>query len=193
MQRGKRGDGNRQNKPFGDSDIIVKRLTIPGSVISSSAGGVIVVTILAQASQVQSLPASEWASFAARYQQFRVRSVRVIAEPVFPGSGTPIAAATTGHSTLYVSDFIGSSNPGTAAQVLSDEGAVILSTSKRVDFMTTWARNPNAKLWNPTGAALPVANGFSIVAATNSTAALVASASYYTTSLVWEVEFRGSQ
>jgi hypothetical protein len=178
---------------FGDGDIVVKKMTLPGGAVATTAGGQFTVGSLITAAQVQSSPASEWASFAARYQQFRVRSVRLNMEPVFPGSGTPTAPG-AGHGALYASDFIGASAPTTGAQVLSDEGARKFSTSKAVNFLATWARNPNAKLWNPTSAALPVANSYGIAIASDPNAAvLIASTNYYSATYEWEVELRGAQ
>jgi len=196
-QNSKRGQSgaNRQNNMQRnvDGDIIVKRLTLPEGAVSSTAGGIIAVDAVATTGQCQSLPASEWASFAARYQQFRVRAVTVILEPIFPGSGTPTAAATVGHSTLYVGDYIGTAVPGSAAQVLSDERGICINTSKRMVYTVDWARNPNAKLWNPTSAALPAANSMGIAIASNTTVALPAATAIYTTTVMWDVEFRGSQ
>jgi len=190
--RRRRGVAQPSGRPFGDGDVVTKRMTYPGGFISSNGANVIVVTTVATAADVQSLPASEWASFAARYQQYRVKSVRAILEPLYPGSSTPTNAS-TGHNALYVADYIGTAAPGTAAQVLSDEGAVVINTSRKVDFKTTWARNPNARLWNPTSAALPAANSYAIAVASNTALALVASTDYFTVTMEWEVEFRGSQ
>lgn len=178
----------------GAGDVLVKRLTLQGGQIFSTAGNVIAVNATnLTAANVQSVPATEWASFAARYQQFRVRSVRVIMEPTYPGSGTPVAASVS-HGTFYVGDFIGSAVPTTAAQVLSDEGVHIYCTSQRVDYMVDWTRNPNAKLWNPTSAALPVANSYGIAYASNSAATcLAASTTFYSYTVEWIVEFRGAQ
>jgi len=177
----------------GAGDVITKRLTLPGAVISSTAGGLLAVNASADSNLVQTGPASEWASFAARYQQYRVRALRLIMEPVFPGSGTPVGAAVVGHGPLYVSDYIGSSAPSTAAQVLSDERALVTNTSRKVDFTVDWARNPNAKLWNPTSAPPPTANTYGIAFAGHPSGPLTAATAYYTTTFEWVVEFRGSQ
>jgi len=194
MKRGQRGSIRPKQLVREQGDILVKKLSFPNGAIASTAGGLIAVNTQFTAALVQSAPASEWASFAARYQQYRVRSVRLVLEPMFPGSGTPVALAQTGHGALFVSDFIGTAAPTTSAQILSDEGSVMINTSKKVDFTVDWARNPNAKLWNPTSAALPAANGYGIAFASDSVfASLVASAVYYTSIVEWIVEFRGSQ
>jgi len=172
----------------GDGDTLVKRLTFPAAGIVSSAGGVIALTT-DDDSIVESAPASEWASFAARYQQYRVRAMRILAKPA-----VPVNTATVTHGEIYVSDFIGSSAPSSAAQVLSDERNKIFSTSKAFTYEVDWSRNPNAKLWNPTSASIPVANRFGIAYASNPNyAGLSASTTYFSFSYEWVVEFRGSQ
>jgi hypothetical protein len=170
-------------------------MTLPSLVISTTAGAIIAVTTTVDTTLVQSAPATEWASFAARYQQYRVRRVRVRACPVFPVNDGPDGiAVSTGHSSLYVSDFIGTSVPGSAAQVLADEGAKALCTYKPFVYETTWARNPNAKLWNPTSAVIPAANSYGIAWASSTNATMMAaSAPYISYDVEWEVEFRGAQ
>jgi len=194
MPMGMTSGVNRLNKSMRDGagDGIVKRLTLPQASVNSSAGNVIALDATSTAALCTS--ASEWASFAARYQQFRVRGVRVILEPIWPGAGNVVASTAFNHSALYVGDFIGVAAPASPTQLLSDEGAVVTNTSKRVDFTVDWARNPNAKLWNPTSAALPAPNGFGIAFASNpASATLQASTGYYSKTLEWIVEFRGSQ
>jgi hypothetical protein len=176
-------------------DQIVKKLTLPSQIQSTTAGAIIPLTTGITSSFVQSNPATEWASFAARYQQFRVRQVRVRMMPVFPvNSGVAGLAVNTGHSQMYVADYIGASLPASAAQVLSDERATVVSTAKGFSFVSTWNKNPNAKLWNPTGAAIPAANLFGIAWASNTNATLMAaSLPYFAYDVEWIVEFRGSQ
>jgi hypothetical protein len=176
----------------GQGDTITKRMTLPNLVIQT-ATQIIPVTTSADTTLVQSAPASEWASFAARYQQYRVKAIRVVADPVSPvntGLG-----ANSGHSQLYIADFVGTAVPTTAAQVLSDENGSVTSTSRRWTKTVTWARNPNAKLWNPTSAVVPAANSYGIAWASNTNANLMAgNPDYYFAYMIeWIVEFRGSQ
>jgi len=168
-------------------DQIVKRLTVGGQVLATGAGTAIVITTVTSSS-VQSLPAAEWASFAARYQQYRVRAVRVTGKAV-----NPVQLAALTHGVLYRGDYIGTSSPGSVAQVLSDENVKICGTCKDFSDVVTWQRNPNAKLWNPTSAAIPGANQFAWVCASNTTPALTTATTYYALVYEWEVEFRGSQ
>lgn len=191
MNRSRKNQSIRREASEGD--VIVKKLTLPSQSISTTAGAIIAVTTTVTSGLVQSNPATEWASFAARYQQYRVRKVRVRMMPVFPGSGN-VAAGSTCAGQLYVSDYIGSSAPTSAAQVLSDEGSRVFSTSKVVNYVTTWARNPNAKLWNPTSAVVPTANEYGVAWASSTVAtAMAASQLYFSYDVEWTVEFRGSQ
>lgn len=181
---------NRSLRSRNAGDDVVKKMTLSSQSSSTNAGGVILVNSTTTAALVQSQPAAEWASFAARYQQFRVRSVSIRMVPAFTDSQNLVV----NQSQLYVADFIGTAAPTTAAQVLSDERSLMLGTHREFSFTCSWVRNPNAKLWNPTSAALPAANSFGIAFASSTVAGLLAaSVVHYTFDVVWVVEFRGSQ
>jgi hypothetical protein len=168
-------------------DQIVKRMTLSGQSFATGAGTVLPVQAYTSG-EVQSLPAAEWASFAARYQQYRVRAIRVT------GKATqPIQSATISHSVLYRGDYLGAAVPGSAAQVLSDEEVKSCGTTRDFTDVVTWKRNPNARLWNPTSAAIPTANSFAWVGASPTLPALTTATTYYALVVEWEVEFRGSQ
>jgi hypothetical protein len=171
-----------------DGDIIVKRFTQPNLVLATGAGTSIPITI-ATSDQVRSAPASEWASFAARYQEYRVRALRILAKAV-----NPVQTATISHSSLYMGDYLGSSTPSSVAAVLSDENCIVKDTCHDFILMTDWRRNPNAKLWSSTnGTGIPAANQFSVVVCSSSTPALTTATTYYAYAVEWEVELRGSQ
>jgi hypothetical protein len=166
-------------------DQIVKRFSLPNGVLATGAGTVIPVTTV-PSGQVST--ATEWASFAARYQQYRVRAIRVT------GKATqPVQTATILHGAFYRGDFIGASVPATLAQVLSDENVKVSATDSSFRDVVTWNRNPNARLWNPTTAAIPAVNEFSWCCASASSPALTTATTYYAIVQEWEVEFRGSQ
>lgn len=181
--------GSNIPRPFSverAGDQIVKRMTT-GSTLATGGGTAIAVTAVTSA-QVQSIPATEWASFAARYQQYRVRAIRIT------GKATqPVQTATITHSVLYRGDYIGSAAPASSAQVLSDEMVMESCTNKDFKHLVTWKGNPNAKLWNPTSAAIPAANQFAWVCASPAAPVLTTATTYYALVLEWEVEFRGSQ
>jgi hypothetical protein len=195
MQRNhpRRVKGTRKNKNLQRAfqiskagDQIVKRFSFPNLTLATGAGTVIPVTTAYSSAFVTN--ASEWASFAARYQQYRVRALRVT------GKATqPVQSSTISHSVLYRGDSIGASLPTTLAQVLSDENVKLSGTDRDFVDVVTWKRNPNAKLWNPTTAAPPVPNQFNWVGASPTTPALTTATTYYAIVLEWEVEFRGSQ
>jgi hypothetical protein len=192
MKSSKKGvKGKRRQNPgafiTNAGDQIVKRLTYEPLTLATGAGTVIAVTSLTSGN-VQNFPATEWASFAARYQQYRVRAIRVRAKAV-----QPVQTAAISHSNLYRGDYIGTSAPSTAAQVLSDENVRLVATAKDFSDIVTWGRNPNAKLWNPTSAIIPAANQFAWVCASTTTPALTTATTYYAYTAEWEVEFRGSQ
>jgi hypothetical protein len=179
-------------RPIGSSieragDLIVKRMTLPNATLATGAGTALPVSAVFS-SGVQSNPATEWASFAARYQQYRVRAIRVRGKAV-----NPVQSATVSHGVVYRGDYIGASGPASPAQVLSDENSKEVATCKDFEDVVTWARNPNAKLWNTTLAVIPTANVFAWVAASATTPVLTTATTYYALVVEWEVEFRGSQ
>jgi hypothetical protein len=190
--------GSRKNRTAGSfgralsnaGDIIVKRCTLSGQVLATGAGTVIPVTSFTS-SQVESGPAVEFASFASRYQQYRVRAIRVRGKATQPTQSNE--SAIIAHSTLYQGDYIGSAAPGSSAQVFSDERVKETATCKDFSYVATWSRNPNAMLWNPTSAAIPSANQFAIVVASPTAPAMTSGVTYYAVTVEWEVEFRGSQ
>jgi hypothetical protein len=189
-----RRKGGRRNKSTQGAfviskagDQIVKRMTVPSLAITTGAGTVLPITSITS-SQVQSDPATEWASFAARYQQYRVRAIRVVGKAI-----QPVQNPTVAHSSFYRGDFIGSSAPGTSAQVFSDENVKVCGTYRDFTDIVTWVRNPNAKLWNPTSASVPTANQFAWVGASATNPLLTTATTYYAVSVEFEVEFRGSQ
>ncbi len=171
----------------GNGDMIVKKMTIPNVTYASNAGGNIAVTDISSAI-VQSFPASEWTSFSARYQQYRVRSLTLVVQPC-----RLIQDANGSHSEFLVGDFIGSTGPSSAAQLLSDENCSSYSTARPVRHTVTWARNPNAKLWNPTSAAIPTANTFSLALASNTAGTLGNVQTIFSGHVEVLVELRGSQ
>lgn len=168
-------------------DQIVKRLTAPGQTLVTGAGTAFGPNNVSSTG-CQNFPATEWASFAARYQQYRVRAIRVTAKAT-----QPIQTSTVLHSVLYRGDFIGSSAPSTLAQVLSDENVKQVATHKDFTDIVTWKKNPNAKLWNPTSAIIPTGNQFSWTCASASVPPLTTATTYYAYTVEWEVEFKGSQ
>jgi hypothetical protein len=170
-------------------DVIVKRMTIPSLLIPVNGAFVIPVTTF-DSTLVQSTPATEFASFAARYQQYRVRSMTLVTKAIHPTTDTLMI----NHSTMYVSDFIGTSAPTSGAQVLADERAKQFSTARDWSFSVSWDRNPNAKLWNPTSAVIPAANSYGVALCSNPALPLSTVAiDVFSLAILFEIELRGSQ
>jgi hypothetical protein len=165
-------------------DQIVKRMTLNGS-FSTGAGTAIAVISVTSGSVTS---ATEWASFSARYQQYRVRAIRVTGKAI-----QPIQTATIVHSALFRGRYIGTSVPSSSAQVLADENVKQSCTNKDFVDIVTWQGIPDAKLWNPTSAAIPSVNQFSLVYASNPSGVLTTGTTYYVNTYEYEVEFRGSQ
>jgi len=162
-------------------------MTFENNVLATGGGTTIPITSLTT-DQVRSGPAAEWSSFAARYQQFRVRAIRI------KGYTTqPVQTATVTHGVLFRADYLGTAVPSTAVQVFSDEACRTGATYKDFVDIVTWKLNPNAELWNPTSAAIPAANQFAWVCASATTPALTTGTTYFAYTVEWEVEFRGSQ
>jgi len=191
---------NTLPRSLGAGDQIIKKLTLPGITLTTGVAGTFPLTTIT-AAEVQSVPATEWTSFATRYQQFRVRKIRI---RLFPMQKyfTDVAVGTSGPTSGYIatcvaSDFIGSASPVSATQCLSDEGSRQFSQIDRFAMTCDWSRNPNARLWNPTSAALPTANSYGIALACISAffnqGAIVNGSVLFTGNVEWEVEFRGSQ
>jgi hypothetical protein len=176
----------RRSSVINTGDLIVKRMTF-ATVLATGAGTTIPVSPITSGA-VQSFPASEWSSFAARYQEYRVRVIRVRGRAV-----NPVQSATISHSAMYRGDYLGVSLPSSNTQVLSDERVHICTTSDDFVDEVTWAGNPNAKLWNPTNAALPAANQFAWVGASSTLPVMTTATTYYAVTVEYVVEFRGSQ
>jgi hypothetical protein len=171
-------------------DVITKRLTFTNSYITNNS---VLGVQLKNTGTVQSDSATEWASFAARYQQYRVKALSV----------TFYFYQNSGYlgSPFVVSDYLGTAIPGSSAQILSDERCVVRANggqngSSMFVYETDWSRNLNAKLWNPTNAVIPAANVYGIAFASHPQASPTIGGTNITqliTTDAWLVEFRGSQ
>jgi hypothetical protein len=191
LPKSSRGRGARRNPPpfrglSSAGDQIVKRITQTALILATGAGTTIPVTSFS--STDAQTGGVEFTSFATRYQQYRVRAIRVRGKAI-----QPVQTATVTHSTLHAGDYIGASGPASDAQVFSDENVKEFATYRDFTYVATWRKNPNAELWNPSNAAVPLANRFAIAVSTPATPPLTTATTYYSVSVEWEVEFRGSQ
>jgi len=174
----------RQVLASGAGDIIVKRMTIP--LAAQPSGGVIPIQTLSS----NPTTATEWSSFAARYQQFRVRRIILVYKALTKYNA---AASANLHDTIAVGEFLGTSVPTTYAQIVSDEKGQVFGTNQDIRFEADWSRNPNAKLWAPTSATLPSQNRFAIVYGSGGNVVLNNGVVYYAGVQYIDVELRGAQ
>jgi hypothetical protein len=146
----------------GVHDILCKRMTVGSQVLTTSAFGIIPVTTNLQSDQCSQFPSTEWASYAARFQQYRVRRMRLHFDPCLNVNSVAGVASLNLLSVLYFSDFDSTSIPTSAAQIIADAKFRKYSTCKSFTFTSNAERNPNAKLWSPTNAAIPALSRFGI-------------------------------
>jgi hypothetical protein len=146
----------------GIHDNLVKRMTVGSQVLTTSAFGIIPVTTNLQSDQCSQFPSTEWASYAARFQQYRVRRMRLHFDPCLNVNSVAGVASLNLLSVLYFSDFDSTSIPTSAAQIIADANFRKYSTAKSFTYTTTWEKNPNAKLWSPTNAAIPALSRFGV-------------------------------
>lgn len=161
----------------------VKRMTLTAA-FTSSAGGV--VDISASSSDVQSSPATEWASFAARFLDYRVLKVKVSWEP----------AVRVNLAAIFNAQGVVARDPSGA---FATAGGVLatwaLESAKPVNFYKSFSHTIVASeeehmLFNPTSAVIPASNRFKLcIIGTAATVSTAVGRVYYE----WIVEFRGSQ
>jgi len=184
---------SRQPAFLGMGDTIVKRMTFPNQSLTLDGSGNVPLTTY-DASLVFGGPATEFASFAARYQQYRVRSVKVTFTPLYNVAFQIAVGGTTAPVLqVYSSDFIGISVPSSSAQVLADERALIHNTATTFVAKADWTRNPNARLWNPVSAAIPAANDYGVAVASNTSSSASPDNGVMSVSVEFIVELRGAQ
>jgi hypothetical protein len=141
-------------------DTVIVKMVFANQVITTTAFGVVNVTTTLQSDQCSQFPSGSWASYAARFGQYRVHSMAMHLYPTLPVNSTSAAAGQI--STMHFSDFIATYIPSTAAGIVGDSSWREFSTGKPITFRANWARNPNAKLWSPTSAAIPIDRRYGI-------------------------------
>lgn len=142
------------------ADTLVRRFSIGSQVVTTSAFGIVPVTTNLQSDQCSQFPSTEWASYAARFGQYRVLKMSLHFKPTMPVNSGVIA--TNLLSSMYFSDFMATTIPTTAASIVADRSFREFSTGRAFVYTTTWNRNPNAKLWTPTSTAIPATSRYGI-------------------------------
>lgn len=177
---------SRANRMLEGSSI-VKRMTYQTQVTSSGAGAAI---ISINSGDVRANPAVEWASFAARYTDYRVLAMKLTYLPRYK------TAVNDGTNTLYAAGAgVTWTDPAGSVVVTTVAQGYALESSKLCDGCTRFkvamrATQVEHMMFNSTGVTIPAANnmrlGFVIGALDNSTL-------YGNYFVEWVVELRGSQ
>jgi hypothetical protein len=171
------------------SDTLVRRMSTT-RLVSTTAGSIVAVTTDIQSDFCFSFPSTEWASYAARFGQYRTIAMTVT---FFPCDTTPPGGVNTSASMFIVSDFIVTTVPTTVSGLIADRSSKCVSTTRQFKYKSTWNRFPNARLWTPTSTAIPAANRYGIAYATYSNATvLTPAAPLYVVLIEHEVEFSES-
>jgi hypothetical protein len=169
--------------PFVKDTVLVK-MVFANQVLTTTAFGVINTTTTLQSDQCSQFPSGSWASYAARFGQYRVHSMAMHLHPTLPVNSTSAAAGQI--SSMHFSDFISTYIPTTAAGIVGDSSWREFSTGKPITFRANWARNPNAKLWSPTSAAIPIDRRYGIAYCSHTNINLLPVATIIFT---WSAEF----
>lgn len=154
-----------------------------GTLLGSGAGTSLPVTPYYSNSVTSCI---EWGSYAARFQEFRVKAVHIRAIPKFPQAYSGVA-----HSVVAWAHQENNTSAITAASILAADGVRVGSTTKAIVLTTTWSENNNAKLWTAIATTLPAANVFGMVIGSPSTASAITTGStFYNVIDSYDVEFR---
>jgi len=170
-------------------DGLLVKMVLANQTITTSAFGIVNVTTNWQSDQCSQFPSGSWASYAARFGQYRVHAMALHLHPTMNVNAGVIA--TNLLSTMHISDFISTVIPTTASGIVGDSSWREISTAKPIHFRTTWERNTNAKLWSPTNAAIPIDRRFGIAFCSHTNVNLLpVNTIIYTLSADFLVEFK---
>jgi len=182
---------NNSSSHNSKSNTFERVLTNPNyGLITTSAAG-LVTPVYISSGFVFSSPAQEWATLSARYQQYRVKWVRVHFIATHPAT-VPTATVGGDHGMLLVGENEENVAATSGSFVMANHGRMVVPTYRSFIKKVTWANNSDAKLWNSTAAAIPVANSFGVQYGmpTFAANAVIASTTYYSIAVEWCVEFR---
>jgi len=124
----------------------------PEGNVSTSAGGIVALTTVANAASISSC--ADFSSLAAVYTTYRCRAIRVDFFPYFTApyySGTvnismpPVVAAFPSFANTV---------PTTFQQVLDSTGLKLMSGYRGGTILTSYKGDPDAHLWTGTGSAI---------------------------------------
>jgi len=172
------------------TDSLVRRMTT-SRIVSTGATGIVAVTTDLQSDYCQSLPSTEFASYAARFGQYRCIAMTL---RVFPCIPSPTGGINLSAGALYFCDFIATTIPTLAINVLSDRGSKVFSSAQKFTYRVSGGKYANTKLWTPTSTAIPAANRFGIAYCSNASIQIMPITTQLLTMIVeHEIEFSQAQ
>ncbi len=155
--------------------------------VTTSAGGVVALTTLANAAVINVTP--DFASLAALYTTYRCRAIRVEIFPVFSAPVYNGAGITTPPVVVAVFPSFANTVPTTFAQALDSAGLKLMSGYKGGTIMTSYRGDPDAHLWTGTGSAIGSNEQF-LISMVGTAAVATASTTVFRVVPHYLVEFR---
>ncbi len=178
----------RLYKNLHDSKVVYTRWVAgTEATISTSAGGVVVLTTLANAATISS--SADFASLAALYTAYRCKAIQVQLLPLLPAPSWNGTAIQTQPSAIAVYPWTSNTVPTTFQQALDVSGVKIVSGYSGAIVRTSYRGDPDAHLWTGTGSAIGSNEQFGISCIGTSTAS-TASAGVWKVIPQYLVEFR---
>ncbi len=157
------------------------------STLSTSAGGLVVLTTLANSASIST--AADFASLAALYTAYRCKAIRV---QCIPFQSVPYwngTAPVYQPAAIAVYPWTSNTVPTTFAQACDVTGVKIVSGYKGCVISTAFKGDPDAHLWTGTGSAISGGEQFGISCIGTSTSA-AATVSVWKVIPQYLVEFR---
>ncbi len=155
--------------------------------LSTSAGGVVPLTALANSASISVTP--DFGSLATLYTAYRCHAIRVTLVPYYP---VPVYNGTTlitVPSLICVFPWMSNNSPTTLAQAMDVNGCQYRSGYERLLISTTYKGDPDAHLWTSTASAIGGNENFGISAIGTSTTS-TASTFVWKVLVQFLVEFR---
>ncbi len=143
-----------------DKRIYSRWIAGPEQTISTSVGGTVALTTMANAASISSAP--DFASLAVVYTAYRCKAMRV---QVFPFYSAPVytgAAVNIPPAILAIFPWTSNSVPTTFAQAQDVTGVHMMSGFKGAVVVNSYRGDPDAHLWTGTGAAIGSGEQFGI-------------------------------
>jgi hypothetical protein len=169
---------------------IVTRKLVSTATVTSSAGGYITVQTVNSGGVTG---AYGWSNFSARWQQYRVKAMRVRLFPLVDAT-TAVSVgggAVTPHPTaIAFATYKGGVNYASYSEVVAGSNARVFNGREAViEYGVDWRGNPEARFWSDTNAAIPTTQLFGIqYQDTGIAPASAATTAYFRQVTEWEVE-----